>query len=660
MDRVGLAFEEIELMRVWLSMSARKRRSLLTGFLITLIVAVLPVKRGGIHSKVVFAQAVEEWSEPVLLSTNTVHSWFADVAVDGQGRVHVVWDSGIPPRSLDDPGLSLTMYSVRDLDGSWSEPNDIATGDSAELSRPAIALDRAGLLHMAFRPSGIVYYSQANSRDAHSAQAWRYPHRLSTSEITYMPGIAVDSQGIIHVVWCEWVPVELSEEEIFRDHRSPYLSDIFYRRSADGGTTWSAPLNLSRTPNVGSGRVQIKIDAQDVIHVTWEEGWDRNAQNDVAGASPVCGMYVHSLDGGYTWSTPKVLDMPRTVSVHSPDAYSRYETGLRQLLSRIDRDHSRYSEALVYQRWLIENISETREESDSDTPRAQQAILTLEAERATIMGRLNELALSVVGKSFDALCDLSTSTMDYEPVEHLPQADNTQMTLGLDNDGGVLLVWRSRELKRLYYTWSEDGGITWGSVEQVPGIYARPWNEPYDAYDAASDSMGHIHVVMVATTVSPEIEERNPPLGVYHLTWDGKSWSEPQLIAHYPEPSIPEYPKIAVGQGNHLHVVWGLRPEGIWEHDMQIWYSELEISAPLEEPALAPTPTAAPTMTPTPALVPTATPFPTLGPEGSGVPEGLYTEQDDLAWLALALSPVLLVMMILIAIKWVRRKWLIQ
>jgi hypothetical protein len=642
-------------------MSTRRRLFLVIRVGIALVVLSLSMGRGIVLPRISFAQAEEDWSEPVLLSTTTDHSWFADLVVDGQGRVHVVWDSGIPALGLEEPGMSMTMHAVREVDGTWSEPNDIAVGSDAEVSRPAIALDRLGVLHMVFRPSGDLHYSQVDAEDAHIASAWRSPYLLDHGPPNYRPDIALDSQGVIHVVWYESVPVNLSEEEIFRTERATHLSDIFYRRSTDDGRTWSPPMNLSHTPNVGSGRVQIEIDTQDGIHVTWEEGWDRNAQNDVAGADPVCGMYIHSRDGGQTWSAPEVFDMPQTATLRFPDAYSRYETGLRQLVSRFDRQHPRYSEVLVYLKWLTDNILQTQQAEEDQTSgdvlvvlAAERALAGLESERTAILARLDELASSVLGISFDELCDLDAATAEQELLEPLPQADNTQMTLGLDGENGVLLLWRSRELRGLYYAWSEDGGATWETVEQVPGLYARPWNEPYDAYHMATDSRGYIHLVLVGTIQEPTDDRQRIPLGVYHLSWDGETWSEPQLIVSYSIPSIPEYPKIAVGGGNQLHVVWGLRPEGLWAEGQQIWYSELEIDAPPE--GLIPTPTSTPASTavPTPAFVRTATPLPTVNPGSSSIPSGLYTERDDLARLALALSPVLLVVLVA-AIKKIRR-----
>lgn len=630
-------------------------RWLLIGLLIILMIAVLPVKQEEVYSRVVCAQAEDGWSEPMLLSTSPFRCWFADVAADERGRAHVVWDENLPPSGLGDEGLALIVYTVRDLDGNWSDPNDFTTGWSTQAVRPAITSDRSNQLHVVFRPSHAVYYSQASGEAAYSAHAWRPRTRISGRGITYTPDVAVDSQGVIHVVWSEMVQVELSEEEIFRDRRSSLLSEIFYRQSSDGGVTWSGSVNLSHTPNVGSGRVQIKIDAQDGIHVTWDEGWDRNAMGDLAGFPPAVGLYVHSLDGGHTWTDPLVFDEPRVESVHQPDVYSHYETGLRRLLNRIDRGSYRYSEALVYQKRLVDNISEARED-DADTRHDSSDVI--EARRVVFIARLNELALSEVGISFDELCDLDQSETEEEGeqvLENLPQADSAQMTLGLDDDRGVLLVWRSMELQKLYYTWSEDGGVTWSEVGQVPGIYARPWSSPYDAYDTVSDSLGRIHLLIVGTDEPPG--ERVSPLGVYDLIWDGVAWSDPQLVAYYPGPANPEYPKIAISRGNHLHAVWFVRPEALAQENVQIWYSDLETDAPLKKALPTPIPTPMPTMTPVPTPVPTATPFPTLVPGESGLPDGLYTENDDLGRLALSVSPVLLIVAALVFIRVMWRKW---
>lgn len=98
------------------------------------------------------------------------------------------------------------------------------------------------------------------------------------------------------------------------------------------------------------------------------------------------------------------------VGVYQPDVFSSYETGLSQLLNQMGREHPLYSEALVYQQRLIENITWSRRYGDTDTRKA---------ERAEMIDQLNVFALSARGVSFSELCGLNTSAMRQAPSERL-------------------------------------------------------------------------------------------------------------------------------------------------------------------------------------------------------------------------------------------------
>lgn len=485
----------------------------------------------------VLAQGVG-WSEPLWLSTNTPGSWFPDVAADSQGRVHVVWDSGYPPEGPEDPGIGATMYAVR-RDGDWSEPNDIALHLPTAVSRPAITVDGADRLHLVRRGGG-VRYMQALAAEAWSAPAWSTSRRVSGLNLAYTPDLVVDDRGVIHVVWEEWVPVELSPEEIFLQQRSPYLADIFYRRSEDGGRHWDPLVNLSRTPNVGSGRVSIALGGVGGIHVGWDEGWDRNSLE----GEPRAVAYARSLDAGTTWSDPLVF-------THTVDAYA-------------------------------------------------------------------------------------------------------QMTVGTDRASGVLLVWRTLASNRLLYAWSTDEGETFTDPQPLPLLYARPWVSPFDAYDMATDAEGNIHLVAVAASTVPT---PTTPLAVYHISWDGETWAFPDVIALYPGPENPEYPRVAVEGGSRLHVVWFTRPEGVSSVGVQVWYSERDLGI-----EVTPAPTWTPTVTPlppTPQPSPTPlSPTPTIAPEedASSMVAPLYTESDELTVLGIAVLPVLLLVVGLSGVLLSRRR----
>ncbi len=103
--------------------------------------------------------------------------------------------------------------------------------------------------------------------------------------------------------------------------------------------------------------------------------------------------YQAQLGGGKS-SSATATDT--TVSV-SPDVYSVYEAGLRELLHQLGSGHPRHVDALVYQQRMFENIAQSRQHGDTDARKA---------ERSQVINRLNQLALSVLGRSFNDLCGL--------------------------------------------------------------------------------------------------------------------------------------------------------------------------------------------------------------------------------------------------------------
>lgn len=487
------------------------------------------------------------WREPVLISDAELRSWFPDITVDVTGRVHVIYDGAQPVSEelSEDRILPAVMYTVWEEEAGWRQPNDLHLGRRGNIFRPAIAADRSGYLHVIAKRTGAVSeldYRRASAEAGYSAQSWSR-HVLDRGGI-YMSDVAVDSHGRIHVVYEKWVPFE--EPLITEDgDRVTELSDVFYRRSVDHGKTWTEPVNLSRSPRVGSYRVQISVDGSDVIHVTWDEGFDRWALY----GTPRSGRYISSVDGGQTWTAPAYF--------------------------------------------------------------------------------------------------------------YGPERTNAQTAAASDNRGSVLVVWRATSIDRVYYAWSADGGASWSDEQPIPGFMARQYNDTiFDAYDLAADSAGNIHLVAVGgrALASPE-EAADVPLGVYHLVWDGETWSEPEPVQVYEVDSgFPEYPKLAISEGNQLHLAWFLRDQQFGGNQAiyRIFYSRSQSDAPRQplEPTLTPTPTSTPTSAPTPS--PTAIPWPTLEAPSSDTPSGLYTDRDETLRLFTALLPV----GVLLLVFWgARRGW---
>lgn len=473
-------------------------------------------------------------------SPEETSSWFPDLAVDREGRVHVIWcetnhlamNYPQPGEEIDESQFERVYYSMWDGE-QWSQANDIVP-PQRDIIRNTIAVDGYDVLHLLFdfSPPYGLYHKQAQASEASSAAAWTFPHLTNGRRFTYMSDIAI-FQDTLHVIY---------DDRGAEDGECPGCADIFHRRSTDRGLTWSTPVALFPT-GTGSSRAQIEIDKTDRLYVAWDEGWDRLSSRS---GDPEYGIYMYSPDGGDTWSDPTIVSYP--------------------------------------------------------------------------------------------------------------DSTNVQLSVGSDGQGGVMLVWRTTSLEYpgIYYMWSTDQGENWSTPQTLPNIVAKNWGNLFDFYDMATDSAGHIHL-LVGGHLSTRQEAplfSGSPHALYHLEWDGSSWSLPSPV--YEGDWYPEYPHLVIDRGNQLHATWYIREERSEDRTPhQSWYAHGQSRSPAE------TPVAQPTLTPTPAVVatspptptPTTTPYPDLSSEVAGLPDGLYTESDEALRLTVSLSPVVLLILVIVASK---------
>jgi hypothetical protein len=377
-----------------------------------------------------------------------------------------------------------------------------------------------------------------------------------------------------------------------------YLQDfqsIVYRRArideATNAQAWSEPRLLS-----GFGHAyfpDIAQDQQGVLHAVWTE----SAGNPPSDACPLgdCSdiFYRNSSDGGEGWSVPLNL--------------SRSDVGtmkVRVLADPQGRVHVYWEEG--GDRWV------------RDAPVG--VMYTLSTDE---------------GASWTSPT-LFTST----------QGVLRQPTLAVDGRGQILFITRQVPGDQILYRTSTDGH-TWSEPQPIPGLLPVASTAVFDDYDAATDSQGTVHFFAAGRTWAGGVQ------AIFHLEWDGQSWSAPEQVS--PADGYPEFPRVAIAHGNHLHVVWYSKEWPGYEEGQTVraWYSECQTTAPAQTPVPLPTPTPAPPPPPSPTPVPTATPFPTVSP-GMEVPfdaNTLYTEWDEIGRLALALSPVALILAVALAVR---------
>lgn len=301
------------------------------------ILALLPLVN------VATAQGVGDWSEVMQLSSDTTFSQSPALTLDQDGLLHAFWSS----RPIEDRVAALALSHSALVAGVWLPPMEIVlTPDGGDATIPRAVVDKSNNLHLFWVTSalrGDLYYASAPATEAHSAKGWSAPHlvqqdvyqhdvevgpdgivhlvyaseshgichmaldtadgswgavscfrtgSLRDQEYDSRPSLAIDSRGVLHIVW---TIMDLSYAS-----RLPYAGRaVCYARSLDSGLTWETPLFVDEVASRATlTRSQpeypaIAVDARDWVHIVW------------IGHS-MYRQHAYSVDHGSTWSEVQV------------------------------------------------------------------------------------------------------------------------------------------------------------------------------------------------------------------------------------------------------------------------------------------------------------------------------------------------------------------
>jgi len=178
--------------------------------------------------------------------------------------------------------LSFCLLPISGL--TWSALKRLTWNSGMSIS-PSIDCSSISAIHLVWEDDSSgnfeIYYKNSNN----GGTTWSAPERLTwntgLSEYPCVASYPTYLGGSVHVVWHD---------------DTPGKEEIYYKRSTDGGTTWSG---LSRlTWNDGwSLYPSIAIDSGGVVRLIWYDHTPGNYEI----------FYKHSLDGGTTWSVNKRL-----------------------------------------------------------------------------------------------------------------------------------------------------------------------------------------------------------------------------------------------------------------------------------------------------------------------------------------------------------------
>jgi hypothetical protein len=353
-------------------------------------------------------------------------------------------------------GLLLLSPAVR---ADWQPAKRITwtTGDS---SVPRAVLDSLGNLHVVWEDDTPGNYNVYYKKSTDGGDTWTANKRLTwTAGYSSHPAIAVDSSDKLHVVY---------------DETAPGNYEIYYRRSEDGGATWSTGIRLTWTTGA-SWDAAAAVDSSDNLHVFWA---DSNPWNYEI-------YYKKSTDGGVTWSTNKRLTWTADDS-YGPSIALDPSAGLHIAWY----DYTPGPADIYY-----------KKSTDGGTSWSTTQRLTWTAENSFY-------PYLIAGASGHLYCVWEDDTPGNSEIYFKSSADgggtwsaNKRLTwtegdswvpsLSVGPSGDLHLIWSDDTpgYPELYYKGSADGGVTWTTNERLT------WNSGTSETPAVSvDPSGNIHV----------------------------------------------------------------------------------------------------------------------------------------------------------------------
>lgn len=257
------------------------------------------------------------WSAPTVINTKTPGSTsLEDAAVVAPGTAGTwlaAWGSeDTISGSIGDDYDILFSRSI-DNGVTWAPAtalNTNAAGDLYSDSNPCLASDTSGTIIAAWEAYKLVFPNSQEgfgdirfARSTNNGTSWTSPIALSTSGSTDVRfdenvSVATDKVG-------RWIAVWQSAHQVGDGYGSDW--DLFYSRSTDNGSNWSALAPLNTNAATDSGNDMNPRVATDGLG-NWIAVWasDDSLGGTIGSDDDI--LFSRSINNGATWSAPAALN----------------------------------------------------------------------------------------------------------------------------------------------------------------------------------------------------------------------------------------------------------------------------------------------------------------------------------------------------------------
>jgi hypothetical protein len=507
------------------------------------------------------------------------------------------WDRFDGLMTADGTVLASSVLSgtreIVTLRESWSEPRSVPLPAA---TTPRILADASGRVH-AFWLQEATKEGQAAEQTAEEAKVWSLMYsQLATGATAWLPpvilaessadfDVATDAAGVLYLAYVQTVDTRYSP------------SGIYYRRTAEDGARWSAPVALdqsryTRLLSPETAHVSLAADDAGGVYVTWD---DPHVEQMLLAYSP---------DGGVSWETPKaVIDSEGQARQGQLVAAPGHETLLLWEETGAGADCGLYqapaadlvSGATASGQRILEELAEC--------PENAQFLPLGEGQILMVAGTGSDKLLLAAwnGERWSEPRPLGYSFVDPEVARQVYLGDLHAVLVGLSE-----LSREGLSDKALIAVGVDMQGDVWATssqtgTEEVVFAPLPPWSAPVafaqsrraSALPAiASDSEGRLHVLWSEAQVRGE-----PGASLLYARRNEASsssagearWTDPTQILQSAD-GRADQPALAI-VGDQLHAVWR-GGQGVQIFHSQAFVSDAYAASGWREPQALPAPVA--------------------------------------------------------------------
>jgi hypothetical protein len=446
-----------------------------------------------------------------------------------QGGSWNAWGNGswltVAPSNGNGPGSTTVFWSLNPLTSSrtdnasiagrsYSVTQSAASGTGSGSPHPFIDVAGAAVqLHdIGVAPDGSVYVlypttsptALAVVKSTDGGASWNSPVAIPNSNYTDLYHLAVDSSGVVHVVW------GLSNGN----------TETYYSRSTNGGATFSSPIQV-RTGNTYNGyrtnnstEPVVASDGTGNVYVAYG-AFTKDGGGNFVGYN----VWVSQSTNGGTSFQPEfsitaissTQKMPRKIRATPSNFYVLY------------MDETNY-DLYLYRRNVGAASGNTGRLNTNASSVQYDGDFAVSPDEMTVYGTYSDTTGDTEGNI--TLCKSTDGGITWPVCRRVNDSSNRQQhtpRVGLDSLGHLHMAWadgRSNGRLQIYYAYSDDGGVTFSTntnlslpvtqtdFSQTHVVIDNPNSAVY-----VSATLNYSQVVVARLPMTPASQDTTAPVG---------------------------------------------------------------------------------------------------------------------------------------------------